>query len=117
LEAAGQLVRSQLLEVLRRRVLVVDESPTLTRMLMFVEHVKSLLLWHFLKLPAKIWKSNQARFGWLVAGVVCGALLLLLVVGGLVLVLGRVGAGSRSTRASRTRPRSFAAMTSLAGIV
>jgi hypothetical protein len=44
--------------MLRRRVLVVDESPTLTRMFTFVEHVESLLLRHFLKLPAKI---NQAR--------------------------------------------------------
>jgi hypothetical protein len=44
LEAAGQLVRSQLLEMLRRRFLVVDESPTLTRMFTFVEHLKSLLL-------------------------------------------------------------------------
>ena len=61
LEAAGQLVRSQLLEMLRRRFLVVDESPTLTRMFTFVEHLKSLLLWHFLKLPTKIWKHNQAR--------------------------------------------------------
>jgi hypothetical protein len=80
LEAAGQRVRSQLLEMLRRRVPVVDESPTLTRMFMFVEHVKSLLLWHFLKLPAKIWKSNQARFGWLVVGVAGG--IIVVVVGG-----------------------------------
>jgi uncharacterized membrane protein YhiD involved in acid resistance len=72
LEAAGQLVRNQLLEMLRRRVFVADESPTVARMFMFVEHVKSLLLWHFLKLPAKIWKSNQARFGRLVVGVVGG---------------------------------------------
>ena len=50
-----------MLEILRKRLLVVDEAPTLTRMFTFVEHVKSLLLWHFLKFPAKIWKSNQAR--------------------------------------------------------
>ena len=41
-------VRSSLLEILRRRILVVDEHPTLTRMWTFQTHVDCFLLLHFL---------------------------------------------------------------------
>lgn len=41
-------IRDGLLQLLRKRLLVVDEQPTLTRMFTFTVHVQSLLLMHFL---------------------------------------------------------------------
>ena len=41
-------IRDGLLQLLRKRLLVVDEQPTLTRMFTFTAHVQSLLLMHFL---------------------------------------------------------------------
>lgn len=41
-------VRDGVLQLLRKRLLVVDEQPTLTRMFTFTTHMQSLLLMHFL---------------------------------------------------------------------
>ena len=48
LERQEQSVRGKLLEILRRRLLVVDESPTLSRFFTFKTHVEGLLLLQFL---------------------------------------------------------------------
>jgi len=51
-DAGAQLmqeVRDELLRVLRKRLLVVDESPTLTRMFTFAGHIDGLLLMSFLE--------------------------------------------------------------------
>ena len=49
-EGETELLTAQeaLLQLLRRRILVVDEHPTLTRMWTFTSHVDGLLLLHFL---------------------------------------------------------------------
>ena len=44
-------VHRYLLDVLRRRLLQVDEQPTLTRMFTFTTHMQTLLLMHFLDCP------------------------------------------------------------------
>ena len=54
LDSASQLVRSKLGDILRKRLLVVDEHPTLTRMFTFAQHFDGLLLWHFLGLDPQI---------------------------------------------------------------
>ena len=54
LDSASQLVRSKLGDILRKRLLVVDEHPTLTRMFTFAQHFDGLLLWHILGLEPQI---------------------------------------------------------------
>jgi len=51
------------LEILRRRLLVCDEHPTLTRMFTFAPHVEGFLLLHFLGCVEDLvkWRGTQAR--------------------------------------------------------
>ena len=58
-EEVEQSIREKLLELLRRRLLVVDESPTLTRMFTFVGHVHGLLLLWFLGLARDVLRCQN----------------------------------------------------------
>ena len=61
--AVGELAAAQfrLLELLRRRLLVVDEHPTLSRMFTFRPHVDALLLMLFLGCFADLVKLRSAN--------------------------------------------------------
>ena len=56
-----QSVQSRLCEVLRHRILVVDEHPTLSRMFTFQKHVECFLLLHLLGILPKLVKFRAAQ--------------------------------------------------------
>ena len=61
--APGRLdeLRDNLLRILRKRILVVDEKPTMTRMFTFSAHMDCLLLLHFLQCAPALVKMRGSQ--------------------------------------------------------
>ena len=60
-DAARAGVRGVLLEILRRRLLVVDEHPTLSRFFTFLTHVQALLLLSFLGIASDMLSLSTVK--------------------------------------------------------
>ena len=54
-------VRNALAEILRRRLLVVDEHPTMTRFFTFKGHVEAMLLLHFLGIAPSVFTTGSIK--------------------------------------------------------